>query len=568
MCFVRIVWFWSETEIMAKRKRRRVSSSRSGRRGGKGGSGGTVASLPADQRDRVEFLMKQGKAFRMQQNLPRARQCYEGVLALLPDYVSALLSLSQCVARMRDIDTGIELGRRAIGIDPFSALLHGNLADILLMGGDTEGATECAERALEIDPHQIFPRIILSQIAEQEGDYDRAIGYLRRAMKELPSDPHLIHSLARVYRFNKQVEEARQLLEPLLEREDLPSGIRIKGFHEIGMVYDQLGRSDEAYSSFEEYSRLMKEAISANDRSKGFQFDIIRDYGEYLRDNPDGLKRFAEMGERLRGVDVASGRPRLAFLVGFPRSGTTMTEQIFDSHGEIVGVEEPPYLEDMKKRWREMVGNSGDIKGDFDRLDEEQIVELRRYFWSLVDDDLGAEALDSAAIFVYKHPLLINELSFINVIFPDSKVIVALRDPRDCCLSCFMQDFGASSGMIHFLSLVDTCELYDAVFGLYLSSRELFTFDCIEIRYEDTVRDLEAQARRCIEFFDLEWDPAVLRFHERAREKYIPTPSFAAVNEPVNTKAIARWKRYEKYFEPCVAYLSPYVREFGYGEEV
>ena len=312
---------------------------------------------------------------------------------------------------------------------------------------------------------------------------------------------------------------------------------------------------------------MTAESIPAEEWSKETHINIIKGYRQYLRENPEGMRRFAEMGERLREVDVEAGRPALSFLVGFPRSGTTMTEQIFDAHGDIFGVEEPNYLHDTKKKWREMVSQSDDVKAFFDELSEERIIELRRYFWSRVDDDLGENALESSKVLFYKHPLLISELPFINAIFPDSKVIVALRDPRDCCLSCFMQDFSVNAGMIHFLNLEDTCHFYDAVFGLYLAARERLTFDRVEIRYEDTVRDLEAQARRLIEFLDLEWDSAVLRFHERARKKFIPTPSFAAVNEPVNTKAIARWKRYEKYFEPYVGLLEPYVREFGYEGE-
>lgn len=549
---------------MAKRKRRTLSS-RGGRKAVVGGS--TPVSLGTEGRMRFEHLMRQAEAFRLQQDLRRAKRCYEGVLKLLPGFVPAIGMLSQCYARLRDIEKGVELAKRAVGLDSFNAHNHANLADIYLMGGMVEEARKAAERAVEIDEGQVLARIVLAKIADQERDYGESIGHLTTALKEGPGDPNIIISLAQAYRFNKQADEASRMLEPLLERDDLPPAIRIGALNEMGMIYDQLKRTDEAYGAFSEYGRLTAESIPTGEWSKETHLNIINGYGKYLREQPEGMKRFDEIGERLRKSDQEAGRPCVAFLVGFPRSGTTMMEQIFDAHGDIVGVEEPAYLHDTKKKWREESGAGDDVDAMFEGLDEKKILELRRYFWERVDDDLGEGALESSKVLFYKHPLLISELPFINAIFPDSKVIVALRDPRDCCLSCFMQDFGVNAGMIHFLNLEDTCHFYDAVFGMYIEARERLTFDRVEIRYEDTVRDLEAQARRLIEFLELEWDSAVLRFHERAREKFIPTPSFAAVNEPVNTRAIARWKRYEKYFEGYVDLLSRYVEEFGYGGE-
>jgi len=129
-----------------------------------------------------------------------------------------------------------------------------------------------------------------------------------------------------------------------------------------------------------------------------------------------------------------------------------------------------------------------------------------------------------------------------------------------------MQQFNLNDAMVHFLSLEDTAEFYEAVMGHWMEMRDRLTCDVLEVRYEDTVRDLESQARRLLEFLEAPWDDAVLRFHEVARERYINTPSYAAVTEKVHTRATERWRKYAEKVEPVTDRLRPFIHEFGYAE--
>jgi len=507
--------------------------------------------------------MQQAGEFRVQQDLRRAGKCYDQILRILPDFVPALADLSQCRARLKDEESGIRLAERAVKLKPFDAHLHANLADLYLMNGEPESAAASAQRALEIKPDEILAYVILARISDHKHDYGKSIEHLKRALNNAPSDPNLLISLAQAYRFNKQIEEAKNVLEKLLEREDVAPGIRVGAVNEMGMVYDKLKKFDDAFQMFAEYGRLTSASALARDWHKETHLDRIRDYRSLFGDDPRRLRRFT--GDMF--TEDRNEHPELAFLVGFPRSGTTMTEQVLDAHRDVTAIEEPPYLTPVKKKWREIVAESDDVEAMFNRLDKRKILQLRRFFWSVIEDDLGSEAVHKFPTFVFKHPLLINELPLLNTLFPDAKFIVALRDPRDCCLSCFMQDFGLNAGMIHFLDLRDTCRFYHATFDLYLSIRDHLAADLIEIRYEDTVSNLEKQARRILDHLGLVWDPAVLEFHKRSREKFINTPSFTAVNEPVNTQAVARWKGYAKHFEPYMELLEPFVREFGYEQD-
>jgi len=121
--------------------------------------------------------------------------------------------------------------------------------------------------------------------------------------------------------------------------------------------------------------------------------------------------------------------------------------------------------------------------------------------------------------------------------------------------------------MIHFLTLEGAAKFYAAVMDYYLFMRDKLTLDMIEIRYEETVSDLETQAKKLLSHLNLDWDPGVLSFHEKAKERFISTPSFEAVTKPVHRGAVGRWKNYRKAFEPVLPILDRFVREFGYESE-
>lgn len=141
---------------------------------------------------------------------------------------------------------------------------------------------------------------------------------------------------------------------------------------------------------------------------------------------------------------------------------------------------------------------------------------------------------------------------------------MALRDPRDVCLSCFIQDFRLNNSMIHFLTLEHTAEFYECVLDLYLHYRSLEVFDILEFRYEDTVADLESQGRAILVHLNLDWDAKLLEFHLHAQERMISTPSAAAVREPIHRRALQRWRNYEEPIAAILPRLKRFIEEFGY----
>jgi hypothetical protein len=326
--------------------------------------------------------------------------------------------------------------------------------------------------------------------------------------------------------------------------------------NELGHACDHLGRYDEAFASFERCGAARLEQAVAQRCDRARWLDRIERYRR-------GLDR--DLLARWSPADVADEFPPIAFLVGFPRSGTTMTERVLGSHPGIATSDEQPFLADVDHELTELFAGVEDRVTMLRRLELPHIRRLRTRYWQSVGERMDVEPDDR--LFLDKLPLQIVELGLINVIFPDARIIVALRDPRDVCLSCLMQMFALNDAMVNFTSMAHTVEAYERVMDFWLHVRELITLPFVEVRYEDTVVDLEAQARRMLELLELPWEESVLAFHERSSERVISTPSYAAVSEPVHTRATERWRNYEPQIHPYIDRLQRFIEAFGYDGE-
>ena len=167
-------------------------------------------------------------------------------------------------------------------------------------------------------------------------------------------------------------------------------------------------------------------------------------------------------------------------------------------------------------------------------------------------------------LLIDKNPSLTFLIPAMARIFPEMKFILALRDPRDVCLSCFMQPLSLSQVSAAYLTLNDTAEEYASLMSLWLTLRPLLKNPYLEVKYEEMVDNLERVAKPTLEFLGLPWDADVLRFDEHARSKLVRSPTYADVAKPVFKTAVARWRNYQKYLEPQMEQLRPFADTLGY----
>ena len=185
----------------------------------------------------------------------------------------------------------------------------------------------------------------------------------------------------------------------------------------------------------------------------------------------------------------------------------------------------------------------------------------QRYFKSLLREGAGEPAVE---LLLDKNPSPTALLHLWLRVFPDLKVIIALRDPRDVIISCFFQNLMLNATNANFLSLERTARHYADLMDVWLRLRELGGFDWIETRYEDIVGNVESEGRRITEFLGLSWHPQQANYHETARKKFVFAPTYSDVTQPVYNRAVGRWKHYAEVLAPVQERLAPYCRAFGY----
>jgi hypothetical protein len=247
------------------------------------------------------------------------------------------------------------------------------------------------------------------------------------------------------------------------------------------------------------------------------------------------------------------------FMIGFPRSGTTLLDQMLDSHPGIQVVEEKPLIENI-------VSKLSDTDLLYPKLiaslNKEQIDELRKEYLRNLDKYIEKR---NNSIVIDKLPLNIVHVGLIYRMFPQAKYIMTLRHPNDVCLSNFMQHYKMNSAMANFSSLAKTSELYDSIMLLWQKYVELLPLNFTEIRYELLVDETETEIRKLLGFLEVNWDPAILDYANHAKSKEaINTPSYSQVTEPIYHSARYRWQCYEEYLRPVLNKLESHINYFGY----
>ncbi|MGA9341276.1 MAG: sulfotransferase, partial [Rhodanobacteraceae bacterium] len=280
-------------------------------------------------------------------------------------------------------------------------------------------------------------------------------------------------------------------------------------------------------------------------------------------DDPLRLSRFALEGS----APVAWSEDRTApaadqspiFIVGFPRSGTTLLEQMLDAHPGVKSMDERSFVRDVIRAMR-VSGLA--YPANLDRLDAQQLAELRDLYWRRVGTIVEMDPADRV---VDKNPLNMLRLPMIKRLFPNARIVLTLRHPCDVILSNYMQDFRAPKLQILCASLERLALGYAGAMNFWIRHAELLHPDVIELRYEDLLDDTAAETDRLARFLGLDDAAALQQFQQRARAKgYIDTPSYSQVVEPLGKSAIGRWHRYREYIDPVLPTLAPLIDRWGY----
>lgn len=432
-----------------------------------------------------------------------------------------LIELSAQLQHWGAMDSAVRLAKLALKLAPSSPYAHNNLALALSRVSRNEEAAPSARKVCELLPGIPAPQILLSILDFRLGRH----------------------------------AEARERLEQVIATSRDPEQTA-RAWLELGTVLDKLKEYDAAFDALNKAAELHRSLPAYRKADLDRIFRIIAcNHAGFDRD-----LLHAWPAETLR----MDGLPSPCFLIGFLRSGTTLTEQVLGNHPEILASDESGLIFELTEVLGRLSGISGDVPAGLRKVGLEGVQKLRSHYWNRVREEYGESALRK--IYVDKNAMNSIELGLISAIFPEAKILFALRDPRGVCLSCYMQAFGPAPATANLLSWEGIARQYAAVMDFWLAKRELIAPSWMELRYEDTVSDFENTYRRVFEFLGVSWHPEALAFHEKAKGRYISTPSFASVSQPLYATAVARWTRYQRHFEPVFPHLRRFIEAFGYPE--
>jgi len=542
-----------------------------------------LAAASDIHRDIPGLIVNLGLAYKHNRQFQQAKKSFQRAIELDRDFGPAYYNLAVIMADENDLPSSysllcesercrsdhvptlellanvlMRLGFSSEAADIYQRLLQSGTptADLYFSLGFTHqsnknylGAAEAYTKAIELAPERIDIRAKLSEVLESMNRVDEARSHAESILALEQSHPVANLVISRIERRSGNLAAARDRLQavPLFTpHTDADAAV----LTELGMTLDRLGEYREAFDAFDRANGIMAtlpEAV-AGDPVSALQL-VVR-----------CKKELENSGGHAISINDELGTP--VFLVGFPRSGTTLTEQILASHSNVTTTDELPVLHNMAISLGAILGRELEYPTCLKDLTSGDIHQLREHYWNQVTEAAGETI--QGKLLVDKMPLNIIHLGLIERIFPGAKIIVALRDPRDVCLSCFMQLFSLNESMLQFLSLERTADYYAAVMGLWLGSREKLSLPWMESRYEDIVADAEAATRALDGFLGLATGDDQIRFYEKAAKRTISTPSYQDVSTPVYDRARGRWKYYSAQMQPILGTLEPYVKAFGY----
>ncbi|MEO8669846.1 MAG: sulfotransferase [Tahibacter sp.] len=546
------------------------------------------AALVATNPDSYEHWNNYGNVLRETRQYPEADNAYRRALQLTGHDPSLLLNIGL---------NHLESGEPAQAIDWLKAAFELAPHDVEIRVHYASAAFECGEimraRRLAADLPE-FPQLEPQALAEaawlhyRVGSPTTGEKLIEHAAKVYPNHPLILLRQASLHERSNRLDDAQRIVDQLIaespamneqQSEDLAilrTTLASRGtdLQEARIRHEQLINTA---SSKDRLMPLYFSLAKVHDRAGDYaaamqtlelahrvQVEIVsRRSPKLFSATPLALTQYPVSAEDAANWPQFNETPGIAespiFIVGFPRSGTTMLETMLDAHPALACMDERPFLQDLIEymRERDML-----YPEDLSKLTANQCTEMRALYWKLVAECV---TLQPGQRLIDKNPLNLLKLPLICRLFPNAHIILALRHPCDVLLSNYMQNFFSPSFVAMCATLETTALRYVDAFEFWRNQCDVFAPNVLQLRYEDIVEDIEPYARQIAAFLGLPWHEGMVNFHEHARQRgYISTPSYSQVIEPVYRSSSGRWHRYRKYLEPVIPILRPVAERFGY----
>ncbi len=488
-----------------------------------------------------------GNILSNKKNNKEAELCYRKAIEIKSDFSIAYNNLGSLLSKQGNLIEAEKFTQKAINFNPKFELAYVNLGTIKIDLDKLKEAEELFLSAIEINEKYNYAYSNLFRLYETTNK----ISKLKNKIESLNQNENIINEIlmfkARISFREKDFITAKKYIDQIsdewIKNTDHSTNILYWSFR--AFIEDKVRNYDEAFRCFEK-SQLNLKYENTNPK-------IFQDYITTYRKNIDKDAFLAKS----KGTKIIKDSP--VFLIGFPRSGTTLLDTILRSHPEIDVLEEKPLINSVEQIIKSKFECSLD---KLHKLTSKDLDYLRNHYLEILRNNCDNK---NAKILIDKFPFQTVCLPLINLLFPNSKIIFTHRNPYDTVLSCFQQSFEPNNAMANFRSIESASRIYDLTMSIWLDYKEKLRMNHITSKYEDLIEDFDKHILKILNFLNVSWDENIKNYRNTAHDRgKINTPSSSQVVQPLYKSSIDKWKNYEKYFKNSNRYLHKWISYFKY----
>lgn len=454
-----------------------------------------------------------------------------------PEFIRARADLISVQLERDRFDEGLKNAELLLRFDSQQAESYLLLASAFASAGRHADSIETYEKALDLMPGHGGALTGLGNMLKTVGRYEHAVDAYKACIAENPDYAEAYWSLANLKTF-RFVDGEVLKMEKLLQKENLPADSFAQLCNALGLEHENRNEYEKAFSFFERGNSVRRQ-------SERYDPVATEDFNDRSIDvfNSNFIAKHSSSGDQ-------NDAP--IFIVGLPRSGSTLIEQILASHSQVEGTHE---LSDLGRLSQGTLKNFNELEQFPDVLRKIELKELAEFGQRYISRTRKYRA--GKAHFIDKNPNNFVYIGFLKLILPNAKIIDARRHPLDSCLGSYKQLFARGQPFTY--DMMELGEYYLQYARLMQHWHAVLPGFVLEVRYEDVVSNLEFEVRRILDFCDLPWEEGCLRFHETDRA--VKTASSEQVRQPIYSSSVNLWRNYEKHLDELIEVLQPELQK-------
>jgi tetratricopeptide (TPR) repeat protein len=480
--------------------------------------------------DSAEVRNNLGVILRMQGKYEESISQFEQILITSPENALAISNMASSLISLERLEEAESALQKALQINPELADAYFNLGLLYQLTGRMEKSGPALDKAIQLDPGSAPAHNALGASYQAMGRLEEAVDHYQKAIS-LNSDYAAARRHLAFVRKQKELDDNARSMQAGLENPNLADEFKIHLAYGLGKVLEDIGQYDEAFEKFELANSIQRKLHPYDDSVYQHYVDTaIRLYSK------ESVGRLAGFGYE---------KPAPIFIVGMPRSGTTLAEQILSSHPNVYGAGELPYIARLAEQYREVI--NGVLLGEDISDSRSALTEIGREYAE------STSRLSNKPVIIDKMPGNYMHVGLIKLILPEAKIIHCRRSAEDTCISIFKHYF-SSSGHEYKNDMADLARAYNRYKLLMKHWHYLFPEAIYDLDYEKLVSDQVNESRGLLAYCELEWDDRVIEFHRT--ERSVLTASSAQVRAPLYKDSLQSWKRFEPHLAPLLETLS------------